>query len=459
MSHRVIYEAMISLFEQNDWIDLLTVVDALKKMNKLGEAGGPGYVSRLADDASSPLSAPRHAKMIIEAARRRELIRTGQSFIEAAHNEARPIEQTIEKGLNALSDSFPPPKGEIGKETNFDPKSAENLLSEKAESIHWVWERFIPEGGLVLLAAFMKVGKSTFAYPLAISIAQGRPFLGYQTRKGAVLILAVEEHERDVKLRLRRFGMRPDDPIYIHPGPLDNSFRVLAEIQKFIVEKGISAVFLDTLGRYWKIHDENNNAEVIRRVSPLLDLARKTNAAITLIHHERKSGGEDGKGIRGGSALFGIVDQALILTRREGGDQTQRVLSTHGRYDESPPKTIIALDENEWVAIGTPQEVGREEDKRKVVEALSDESQTVAELATEASISQKAVRKALKALEELVIKEGKGVKGASYTYRHRSSNSFLSRSHPKGEERNFSDEPLDVDESISLEEVKYWEER
>ena len=39
MSHRVIYEAMISLFERNDPIDLLTVVDALKKMSKLEEAG------------------------------------------------------------------------------------------------------------------------------------------------------------------------------------------------------------------------------------------------------------------------------------------------------------------------------------------------------------------------------------------------------------------------------------
>ena len=87
-----------------------------------------------------------------------------------------------------------------------------------------------------------------------------------------------------------------------------------------------------------------------------------------------------------------------------------------------------------------PQEVGPEEDKKKVKEALSDESQSVAELAIEAGISKKAVRKALKSLEELVIKEGKGVKNDPYTYRRSASNSIRSRPHSIGEETNSNDE-------------------
>lgn len=59
--------------------------------------------------------------------------------------------------------SFPPPKGEIGNETNFRPKTAAEILRADPEPIVWVWEPFLPEGALALLAAFMKVGKSTFA--------------------------------------------------------------------------------------------------------------------------------------------------------------------------------------------------------------------------------------------------------------------------------------------------------
>ena len=89
---------------------------------------------------------------------------------------------------------FPPYKGEVGRETNFRPVSAATLLAEEPKPIPWIWEHFLPEGALVLLVSFMKVGKSTLAYPLAIAIAQGKPFLGYPTKQGGVLILAVEEH-------------------------------------------------------------------------------------------------------------------------------------------------------------------------------------------------------------------------------------------------------------------------
>ncbi len=41
--HRVIFDAMISLSERNEPIELLTVVNALKKMGKLDEARGPSF--------------------------------------------------------------------------------------------------------------------------------------------------------------------------------------------------------------------------------------------------------------------------------------------------------------------------------------------------------------------------------------------------------------------------------
>ena len=86
--------------------------------------------------------------------------------------------------------------------------------------------------------------------------------------QGPVLILAVEEHVQDVQHRLHRFGLQPGDPVYVHAGPLDG--RDLATIEAFVREKGITLVLLDTLSRFWQIRDENDNAEIIRAVGPLL---------------------------------------------------------------------------------------------------------------------------------------------------------------------------------------------
>jgi len=196
----------------------------------------------------------------------------------------------------------------------------------------------------------MKVGKSTFIYALSIAVARGTSFLRYPTAQGAVLIVALEEHPRDVRRRLEQFGMRADDPIYVATGPLINAPETIEAMESFIAETGIVLVIVDTLTQFWAVADENSNAEVIREVSPILELARRTNATIVLVHHERKSGGDDGRGIRGGSALFGLVDQALLLDRRHGGDESHRVLRTLGRYFETPREVVVALEDHEYLA-------------------------------------------------------------------------------------------------------------
>lgn len=343
-------------------------------------------------------------------------------------------------GEPIASDSFLPSKKGVGKETNFKPLTAADLLSWQPEAIPWIWNTFIPKGSLFLVVAYMKVGKSTLVYKMAVSVAQGTPFLGRETKSGAVLILAVEEHPRDVERRLRRFGMRSEDPIYVHTGRLENNEATIKALRDFILEKGIILVLVDSLSRYSNVRDENDNAGVIREVSPLLDLARETAAAIGLIHHERKSGGEDGRNIRGGSALFGLVDQAIILERRQGEVNNQRLIKTLGRYDESPRELVIELVGDEYKVLGTPEEMGEAQALVKVREALSVEPMDIKTIAKEAELKEKASRKALKRLRESgeAIREGEGKKNSPFTYRlPRPSDSLLSQDPLKGEETNF----------------------
>lgn len=76
----------------------------------------------------------------------------------------------------------------------FRPYTAKEMLASKAatEPRRWIVDTLIPENSLAQLTAFMKVGKSTFIYQLALAIARGIPFLDYPTQRGRVLILCVE---------------------------------------------------------------------------------------------------------------------------------------------------------------------------------------------------------------------------------------------------------------------------
>lgn len=347
-----------------------------------------------------------------------------------------PLNATKERkqGPATSGNSIPVSKRPAGKESNFAPMSAGEFLSRQPESIAWVWEPFLPEGALALLAAYMKTGKSTFAYALAVAVAQGRPFLGSQTKQGSVLMLAVEEHPRDMRRRFERFGLRHTDPISIHAGPLSSKGTTLHAMQDFIQEQRVALVVLDTLARFWTLDDENDNAKVMREVSPILDIARATNAAIVLVHHERKSGGEGGRGIRGGSALFGLVDQALILEGTRGGQKNRRTLRTIGRYEETPPALVLELVDNEYRVVGKPADLSGEELVGKVREALTVDPQTITALGQKTGLPVKALRTVLNDLGD-VVRRGRGVKGEPFTWRL-GGDSIPSLAPPKREERN-----------------------
>ena len=284
----------------------------------------------------------------------------------------------------------------------FSPVLAREYLATEPEPIRWLWEDFIAEGSLTVLSAYAKTGKSTLLAPLIVSVVQGRTFLGCATAKVPVLYLAVEEHPRDVRLRLEKFGLRPEDPLFVHAGRLlPSEFR---QLTNFVRAQGIKLVLLDTLASYWNVEDENDNAKVIHAVNPWLDLAR-TLAAVVLVHHERKSGGEDGKGVRGGSGLVGLVDQIITLERRPGASATQRTLKALGRY--GPAELVTDYAGGEYVLVGgTPA---------ALLEALK-AGGTVEELSDVSRLPASTVRRGIFTLGARVERQGAGHRGDPHRY-------------------------------------------
>lgn len=290
----------------------------------------------------------------------------------------------------------------------FNPLPAQELLTIGSEPVNWIWDKFLPSGAFCILSAFPKVGKSTFIYPLSIAVARGEPFCGYQTTKSGVLILAVEEAKREAAGRAMGFGLNGDDPIWIHSGPLLNTPATRDSLTQFIKENGIGLVFLDTLSKWWGIQDENDNAEIIRGASPLLELARSTGACVVAIHHTTKAGGDGGREIRGGGALLGIVDQALIMSK--GSGKGERHLKIIGRYEDSPRELLVILNDGVYSLLGEGEDAEYNARIERVRgELLKGKPLTVEELMEKCSLKGAAVRRACRALG--AEKEGSGKKG------------------------------------------------
>jgi len=301
-------------------------------------------------------------------------------------------------------------------ETNFRPLPAADLLAEESPETSWVWDAYVPVGGLVCLAALPKGGKSTLAYYLAGAVAQGSPFLGCITSKTPVLILSMEERRQDVANRLRRLGA--SENVFVHSGPLKVATSVEA-IAAFVRERGIGLIVVDTLRRFWSVADENDAAQVGEALAPILALARETEAAVVLIHHLRKSPGEEGTDIAGSGDIFAHVDVALVLRRRKDGEANERLLEAFSRYDATPSKVLVRLTADGYEGLGDASEWEARQVEEAVLAALDpSEPQSAESLAQAVERPPATVRRALGKLQARgeATRVGKGRKGDPYLW-------------------------------------------
>jgi hypothetical protein len=293
-------------------------------------------------------------------------------------------------------------------------KASEILTYAKSTPMVWVWDRFIPQGSLVVLSSFMKVGKTELAYEFAMEVARGNPFLSYRTRKGRVLILAVEEHERDATHRLRGLGLKATDMMRLWPRPLDPPLDMLPKVQRYIVAHKVKLVILDTLSSFWQPDSENSNTDIHKWIAPLREMARETGAAVLLIHHDRKGGGQYGEQVRGGGDLLAQVDQALLLSRGQNLTKTQRLLTTLGRYRETPKALLLDWTGNppRYVSLGAPTTTNVEQRMARVLSVLSEGAKAEDTLTEQTGLGPKPLKVVLRRLlaKKQVTVTGRGVK-------------------------------------------------
>ncbi|CAN5460273.1 hypothetical protein BH20ACI3_BH20ACI3_41910 [soil metagenome] len=300
----------------------------------------------------------------------------------------------------------------------FKLTTLDDLLAEPEEATPYAWDRTLPCGGVSILAAKPKVGKSTFARALAVAISRGESFFGRSTRKGKVIYLCLEEKRAEVKSHFQKMGATGGD-ILIHTGktPVD----ALTPLEDLSKELSPVMVIIDPLSRFLRIADFNSYAEVTRQLEPLIDLARlsKCQTHLLCLHHNGKGGDmrEGGDAVLGSTALFAVVDALLTMRRKD----KMRTLESAQRYGDDLPETIVHLDPLTGMinASGDLKTFTMNERKRSVLDALGSEPLTdpaIRELVggTNAGLTTKALRALFE--EGTLQRTGLGKKGDPFLY-------------------------------------------
>jgi hypothetical protein len=293
--------------------------------------------------------------------------------------------------------------------------SLSELLAETEESVRWLVDGRIATGSLNVLAGKPKAGKSTLARLLALEVARGGQWLGFQCEAALVWYLALEDKRSEVRRHFRAMNATGAESLrLVFPHRPTN---LLAELQVLAARERPGLIIVDTLQRLIRARDLNDYAEVTTKLTPILTLARETGAAVLLVHHAGKGDRKNIDAVLGSTAISGSADNVFILARTE----RYRVLSSDQRIGAELPEMVLTLEGDGRVLAGP----SRHDADRSCVEAAImamlagiQVPVTEPEIGTGVEGSTALKREALRCLFAAgrVSREGKGVKSDPYRY-------------------------------------------
>lgn len=203
------------------------------------------------------------------------------------------------------------------------------LYKDESE-IEWLVEDLLMKGGLSLLSADPKAGKSVIARQLARDVLRGTPFFGRTTKPGSVFYFGMEEHPQVLSKSFKRLGITEQDSLMVHVGDALND-EAFEDFREIIVDQKPALAIVDTVFDVVEVENENAYGEVKKKLRKLRQIARDSGTHILAIHHNAKSGEQNGRRgnqrILGSQAISGAMDTIMVI----GLDGRTRKISSSGR--------------------------------------------------------------------------------------------------------------------------------
>ena len=169
-AHRVIFNAMLELYNKNEAVDMVTVTEILKRDNKLEDIGGLAYITSLANVVLTAANVKYHADIVAEKSVLRQLVRVSTEIAAMgyeANEDVGTLLDTAESRILEISNRK--------KKADFTPIN--DVLMESVQNI----EKLINnKGGLTgLPSGFADLDKLTSGlHPSDFLILAARPSMG-----------------------------------------------------------------------------------------------------------------------------------------------------------------------------------------------------------------------------------------------------------------------------------------
>lgn len=181
--NKVIYSAILNLYNRSEPIDIITLKSELSAMGKLEAIGGLEYVASLPDKVPTTANAGQYIKIVEEKSILRNLIKTANELITLGYDPTQEVEDIIDSAEKKIFEVMQK-KNQKGyssiKDVLVDTFTQLEQLYNQKQHITGVPTGFadldyktagLHPSDLILVAARPAMGKSAFALNIATNAA------------------------------------------------------------------------------------------------------------------------------------------------------------------------------------------------------------------------------------------------------------------------------------------------
>ncbi|MFH1552302.1 MAG: replicative DNA helicase [Candidatus Omnitrophota bacterium] len=180
-ANKKIFQAVVTLYDDNEAVDMVTLIEELKKRDILDRVGGPAYITELANSIPTAANIEHHAKIVREKYLLRCLINTATQIVAESFEPSGEVDEILDKAERLIFDITSRKKKEI------QVSEMKDIVKESIEMIDRLYQRKenitgIPTGFHDLDVMTAGFQKSDFI------VLAGRPSMG----KSALAISMLE---------------------------------------------------------------------------------------------------------------------------------------------------------------------------------------------------------------------------------------------------------------------------
>ena len=275
--NKLIFVAIVSLFNRAEPVDIITVKAELESMGKFDKVGGIEYLAELPEKVPTTANVSKYIKIVEEKSTLRELIKAANEIIESGYDTTENVDDIIEGAEKKIFDT-------IQNKAKNSYAALKDVLVDSFNQLEELYNRKqhitgVPSGfteldyktagfhgsELILIAARPAMGKSAFALNIATNAAMKAKVpvvifsLEMAKEQNVNRILCSEAMVDSNKVRTGKLeendwvklaetiGPLSEAEIYIDDTPGISITEIRSKCRKLKMEKNIGMVVIDYL--------------------------------------------------------------------------------------------------------------------------------------------------------------------------------------------------------------------